>query len=304
MKGNIVLCGCTYTGIELMRNLLKCGIQIDYVVTISPKKAEQAQVSGYVDYTIFAKNHKIPVYVAENYSLKSKNDLQFFSTNKFDLLITGGWQRLIPYDVLSNLRIGGVGLHGSSEFLPKGRGRSPINWSLIQGKKRFLLHYFLMKEGVDNGDIFYIDTFDINDWDTCDTLYKKLILSQEQTLIEWIPKLLMNNFETFKQLGEPSYYPKRNPKDGIIDWSKTVFEIYDFVRALTKPYPGAFSFIGERKIMIWKAQPFDTRLSYFGKKEGEIVKVFDDMSFVVNCNSGLLLVTDYDGNILNGEIFG
>jgi methionyl-tRNA formyltransferase len=123
-------------------------------------------------------------------------------------------------------------------------------------------------------------------------------------MLAWIPKLLENNYTLYQQHGEPTYYPKRTPEDGRIDWSKTVFELYNFIRALTKPYPGAFTYIDERKIMIWKAQPFDTRISYFGKKEGEIVRIFDDGAFVVNCNSGLLLVTEYEGSISDGDILG
>ena len=190
--------------------------------------------------------------------------------------------------------------HGSSEFLPKGRGRSPVNWSLIEGKTQFILHAFLMTPGIDDGDVITHEIFDINQWDTCQTIYYKISIIQKRILAEIIPKLVSNNFKHIPQTGEPSYYEKRTPDDGLIDWSKSVHEIYNFVRALTRPYPGAFTFLNGQRLNIWKSQPFDSKIKY-ESKNGQIVEKFSTGDFVVNCKDGLLLITDYEGKVNVGD---
>jgi methionyl-tRNA formyltransferase len=299
----LVVCGVQQYGVEIIEFLYLNDFKVSYIVTIDPKKAESLNVSGYVSYEEIAKKHSIPVYYAEKYTLKTENDLTFFKKNKFDLLIQGVWQRLFPDEVLKTLKTGAIGVHGSSELLPKGRGRSPINWSLIQGKKRFFIHYFLIKPGIDDGDIFHVDSFDINEWDDCNTLYLKNLILTKKILLKALPMLKSGHFKTIEQKGEPTYYPKRTPADGAINWDLTVFEIYNFIRALTKPYPGAFTFLNGKQVSIWKAQPFDTRIVYPEALTGEVVETFQNNQFVVNCNSGLLLVTVADFMPVKGAIF-
>lgn len=299
----IVMCGCTEAGINMIDYLFSNGIIISYFVSLTPEQAQQYQVSGYVSFEEVSKKYNVPIYYPKTYSLKHENDIQFFKQMSFDLLILGGWQRLIPQEILTTLTIGGLGFHGSSEFLPKGRGRSPINWSLIEDKQQFILHLFLMTPKVDDGDIVAYELFDINQWDTCRTLYYKNSIVSKRMLVKYIPKILSGDLQTIQQKGEPTYYPKRTPEDGLIDWNKNVSEIYNFIRALTKPYPGAFTYLNGNKVFIWEAQPFDTKITYPNSKKGEIVEVFSTGNFLVNCNPGLLLVTECNTNVFTGQIF-
>lgn len=297
--GKIVMCGCCDFGLHILEYLYRKGITISHIVTLTPEQAEKYKVSGYADFKPISARLKIPIYYAREYSLKSHSDQQFFEKEKFDVLITGGWQRLIPEDILASLRVGGLGIHGSSDFLPKGRGRSPINWSLIQGRKRFIVHLFLMKPDADDGDIIGFEFFDINEFDSCNTLYIKLGLVTSRLLSHRIPKIINGTFKKIPQSGIPSYYPKRTPAEGLIDWSKDLHEIYNFIRALTHPYPGAFSYIKKHRINIWKAQPFDTRIDDPDWQTGEIIHIVDSKSFVVKCSGGLLLITEYE---LTGDL--
>jgi len=303
-EGSIVVCGCHEAGWHTIKFLLDKGLRINYLVTLDQAMADRNKVSGFKDYTSLAKEYGIPVFYVKSYSLTHPHDVAFFETNRFDLLIQGGWQRLFPENVLKSLKVGAIGVHGSSDFLPEGRGRSPINWSLIEGKKRFILHYFMIKPGVDDGNVFHYEMFDINEWDTCKTLYYKNSLITRKVLLEWIPKLLNNDFSTFRQEGVATYYPKRTAEDGLIDWMKNVFQLYDFIRGITKPYPGAFSFVNGRKATLWQACPFDTRINFPNSKYGEVVELFDK-NLIINCRSGLLLVTDYecDFTIKKGDQF-
>ena len=303
MDSKIVICGCTEAGFETLEFLLEQNITISYIVSLDNKQAKKWNVSGYCSFDKLSKKYNIPIYYPKSYSLKEKEDLDFFQHHSFDLLILGGWQRLIPDDVLSTLKIGGVGVHGSSEMLPKGRGRSPVNWSLIEGKNKYILQLFLMTPGIDDGDILDYQTFDINKWDTCRTLYYKISIVQKQKLLELIPKLIKNEFKRIPQTGEPTFYPKRTPEDGLINWNQTSEKLYDFIRAITKPYPGAFTYLDNKKIKIWKAQPFDNKITYDQNEIGQIVEIFSSGDFVVNCYTGSLLVTEYDGTVSISKIF-
>lgn len=302
MSQKIVLCGCTESIFEVTDYLLSKNIKISYFVSLNTSQAEQYKVSGYHSFEELSEKYKVPIYYPKTYSLKDDDDVAFFKENKFDLLISGGWQRLIPEKVLQTLKIGGIGTHGSSEFLPKGRGRSTINWSIIEGKKRFILHIFLMTPVADAGDIIDYKIFDINEWDTCKTVFYKFSIIQKRMLENIIPKILENKFQRKPQRAEPSYYPKRTPEDGLIDWNKSAIEVYNFIRGLTKPYPGAFTYLNGNKIFIWNAQPFDTQIDYSVKK-GQIVEKFLLRDFVVICGKDTLLVTDYEGEVNVGQVF-
>ena len=301
MNSKIVFCGCSSAGLEVLDFLISKNFEISHIISLNSQQATQYNVSGYASFDEIARKNNIPIYFPKTYSLNDSEDIGFFEKNNFDLLLLGGWQRLIPEIILSKLKIGGIGFHGSSELLPKGRGRSPVNWSLIEGKTQFILHAFLMTPGIDDGDVITHEIFDINEWDTCQSLYYKISIIQKRILAEIIPKLVSNNFKHTPQTGEPSYYAKRTPDDGLIDWSKSVHEIYNFVRALTRPYPGAFTFLNGQRLNIWKSQPFDSKIKY-ESKNGQIVEKFSTGDFVVGCKDGLLLITDYEGTVTVGEV--
>lgn len=293
-SANLVMCGCHEGGLKAIKGLLEAGYHFDSFVCLTPEQAKKYQVSGYYDYRQLADAHGIEVYIPKSYSLTSDEDQAFFRTKKFDLLIQGGWQRLFPVEVLDTLNIGALGLHGSADFLPKGRGRSPMNWSLIENRKRFLMHLFIIKSGVDDGDIIAFKDYDITNYDDIETLYFKYSIVYRQMLLENLPLVLSGNYSTVPQLGEPTYYPKRSPQDGYIDWENMdVFQIYNLVRAVTRPYPGAIADVDAKLMRIWRCRPFDSRIFYNSTSYGEVVERFEDR-FLVNCRGGLLLVDEWE----------
>jgi methionyl-tRNA formyltransferase len=290
----IVFVGCHIYGRWLLERLVAARWKFDYVVCPTPTMAEAEHISGYEDLEEVAARYHIPVRRPASYALRAPADHEFFEREQFDLLVQGGWQRLFPEKVLQELRIGAIGVHGSSDFLPKGRGRSPLNWSIIEGKQRFINHLFLIKPGIDDGDIFDYDIFDITPFDTIETLFQKDAILTARMLERSIPRLLDGTLKTIPQQGTPSYYQKRSPADGLIDWEELdVWQIHNLVRALTRPYPGAFASLNGAMTTIWKAKVFDTRITYENASYGEVVEVFDE-HLVVNCRGGLLLVEDWE----------
>ena len=281
----VAVVGCKHTTLDLICGLMRHRFAIDHCITITSEKAKEQQVAGFLDLMPFLKQWGIPTTIAQKYNLRSERDKETFLALKLDMLLVMGWQRLIPDWFLESLSIGAFGMHGSSLPLPHGRGRSPMNWSLIQNKKLFYTHLFQYKPGVDDGPVVGVQTFDINEFDDCHTLHFKNMVSMTQLCMEHLPALLDGSAVLIPQSTEGiSYYPKRTAEDGLIYWQDSALDIYNLVRAVTRPFPGAFSFLDddpEKKVFIWRAQPFDTRLRYPEARCGEIVEVFYDGEFVV-----------------------
>jgi methionyl-tRNA formyltransferase len=144
--------------------------------------------------------------------------------------------------------------HGS--LLPKYRGRCPVNWVLINGETEtgVTLHY--MVEKPDAGDIVGQKRVEISFEDTALTLMGKLEKAAVLLLEETWPLIKKGrNRRTRMDLSKGSYFGGRKPEDGLIDWRRTNTEIYNLVRAVTHPYPGAFTYHNGRKMLIWRAVP-------------------------------------------------
>ena len=291
----ICVAGCKHTTKDLIIGLEKNGFHIDHCITINPKEGEKQKVSGYYDLYYFLSENGINFTIVEKYNLTGDICRKLIEQLGIDILLVMGWQRLIPDWFLNILPLGAYGMHGSSKPLPYGRGRSPINWSLIEGRKEFYTHLFQYLPGVDDGPIVGVQKFDINPFDTCLTLHLKNTISMIRLCTKYLPSLLDGTAIKTPQSKEGiTYYPKRTAKDGLIDWTKTTIEIYNLIRAVTHPFPGAFSFVDGEIITIWRAIPFDTQLRYDEYEPGEIVETFFDGSYVVKTGDSSLLVQEYE----------
>ena len=111
-----------------------------------------------------------------------------------------------------------------------------------------------------------------------------------------INNLVNNSFVLKKQKEtDPTYYPKRSPDDGLIDWNRDMHCIDRLVRAVSKPFSGAFSFIHKEKLTIYNAQVLGANeFGFENKQPGEIIAIFENGKFLVKCIDGLLLVNEYD----------
>jgi UDP-4-amino-4-deoxy-L-arabinose formyltransferase/UDP-glucuronic acid dehydrogenase (UDP-4-keto-hexauronic acid decarboxylating) len=295
-KMNVILFGCKDTTLHVARFLSELCDRVT-LVTISPEKGAEQEVAGYVNLVPYGSLFE-RIHTARRYDLKSDDDVSFLRSLTCDLGIAVGWQRLIPPNILELFSVGVFGMHGSAQDLPFGRGRSPMNWSIIEGRGWFYTNLFRYQAGVDDGPILDTDCFSINDSDTAESLHYKNTLS--------LIKLLRNNWPNFvrgelrlkqQKAGEGSYYPKRNPSDGLIDWSDTVFNIERMVRAVTRPFYGAFSYLESHEIRIYRASLFYTDLEthqFKDKLYGEICDVFPNGKFLVRGNGGVLLVHEFD----------
>jgi methionyl-tRNA formyltransferase len=163
------------------------------------------------------------------------------------------YRYLIPESVLRLAPLGAYNLHGS--LLPAYRGRAPVNWMIVNGEREagVTLHHMVAR--ADAGDIVGQRAVAIDDSDNALTLYRKLVPLGVQLIDELHPKIVAGAAPRRKlDISKGSYFGRRTPEDGRIDWRWPARRIFNLVRAVTHPYPGAFCFVGGRKLLIWEAK--------------------------------------------------
>ena len=276
---------------------------VDLVITIAPKVLEHNQVSGFKGLGFLTDKYGIPVFEADSYFLSDPKTKEFIANNTFDIGIVMGWQRLVPKEVLDAFKHGIFGFHGNCGYLPFGRGRSPLNWSMILGDTRFNLNLFRYDEHADSPNVFATEMFQISEHDDIRTAqYKNMICSKNL-----IRKLLT----TYMEKGEipihtdskdfDSWYNKRTQADGKVDFKDRTRNIYNLIRGVAAPFPGAFCFVHEEgkeyKVTVWEAHPFDEMIDFSGFAPGEVVDVFDGKA-IIRTVDGSLRIDRYESDLV------
>lgn len=294
MKYKVVVFGVKDTSENIVEFIHHSICPVDLVMTISPEVTKKNQIAGYKGLSVLTEKYGIPVHEADSYFLTDEKTKSFLRENEFDIGISMGWQRLIPASVLECFKYGIYGFHGNCGYLPFGRGRSPLNWSIILGDSRFNLNLFRYDEKADSPNIFATEMFSITPHDDIRTAqYKNQICSKN--LIRRLLKAYEEGTITIRTESKDfdSWYTKRTAADGKIDFHDRTRNIYNLIRGVAAPFPGAFAMCGERKVTIWEAHPFDEIIDFSAYAPGEIIDVFDDKP-VVRTVDGSLLIDRYD----------
>ena len=159
---------------------------------------------------------------------------------------------MIPQSIRELVKYGAWGIHAS--LLPNYAGGAPLSWAIINGEKETGITLFRMEDGVDDGDIIAQKSFTIEYEDAIKEVYEKATIASKDIL-----KNVLTNIKDIKPIPqnkvEIEIYPQRSPKDGKIDLTKSSEEIYNFIRAQSSPYPGAFITTSDgKKLVIEKAR--------------------------------------------------
>jgi len=167
-----------------------------------------------------------------------------------DLFILAGYGKILKRKIIVIPRVMTINLHGGK--LPEYRGSSPMNWSLINGETTFGISIIKVDSGVDTGDILAESIFSIGQDDTIRDLHNKANKHFPEMLVEVLGKLSKGELWPKKQdTTGCAYYPLRFPEDGLILWDRlTANEVHNRVRALTLPYPCAYTYYGGRKVKL------------------------------------------------------
>lgn len=246
----LVVCAYHNVGYRCLEELLRQGAEVARVFTHEDNPNEEIWFSSV---RALAEKHGIPVTTTDISLPENAALLREISP---DFLFSFYYRNMIKVEILDIPKRGALNLHGS--YLPKYRGRVPVNWAVINGETEAgaTLHY--MVEKPDAGDIVDREKVAIEFTDTAHDVFHKVtdaamrVISRSWPLLrdDVAPRIPMN-------LAEGSYFGGRKPADGLIDWTRTAVQIYNLVRGVTHPYPGAFTFLDGQKIVVWQAWPME-----------------------------------------------
>ena len=289
-------------GIPALQGLRDVGFPLVAVITLDePAAAKRCATAAYSD---VLNGWDVPLHRVRN--INDEQTIQLLSEMNLDLLLVIGWSQILSSAAMATARIGAIGAHAS--LLPHNRGSAPINWAIIRGEKTTGNTLIWLADNVDEGHIIDQFEFPISAYDTCETLYQKVAESNHVMIQRVLPKLLAG-----ERLGRPQPHsdepllPRRRPADGLLDWHQSAVSVYNFIRALTRPYPGAFSFLDGRRWMIQSAAMLPT-VSGEGRVPGTVIgsvvsPVAEACGQLVACGSGCVIVLEIeadDGTILKG----
>ena len=196
-----------------------------------------------------ARQNRIPVFAPERVDAEVAGQIAAMAPQ---VIYSVYYRHLLPDAVLNAARIGAFNLHGS--LLPKYRGRAPVNWMLVNGEREAGVTFHHMVARADAGDIVAQRACTIDDSDNALSLYRKLVPLGAHLIAEYHPQIVGGRAPRIRQdLSKGSYFGRRTPEDGRIDWRWPARRIFNLVRAVTHPYPGAFCFAAGRKLFIWEA---------------------------------------------------
>jgi methionyl-tRNA formyltransferase len=242
--------------------------------------------SGQVSFRETAERHRAELI--ETSDVNDPEALGLLRRRQPEAIFVVGWSQLVR-EAFIELAPGGVfGMHPS--LLPRHRGRAPIPWAILSGLARTGVTLFEIADPTaDSGGIVGVREVEIARDETATTLFDKLARAHVELIREFVPRLIDGTAPRIPQ--DPrraSYWPKRIPTDGIIDWETRAPYLYDWVRAQTRPYPGAFTYLGEERVVVWRARPVE------GEGPAGTVLASTDEGPVVACGDGALLLEEVE----------
>lgn len=228
-----------------LEKLIEYGFDVKAVFTHKDDPHENVWFDSVAE---LAARHKIPVFAPED--INHFLWVQKIKDYKPDVLFSFYYRAMLKPALLEVPAVGCFNLHGS--LLPRYRGRCPVNWVLINGEKETGVTLHCMTPRPDDGDIVGQRKILISDDDTAKTLYTKITSAAQDVLDQTLPAIKSKKFRRIPQDNSlASYYGGRRPEQGEINWQEPAECVRNVVRALTRPYPGAFTFLRNKKIFLW-----------------------------------------------------
>lgn len=242
--------GCvesSFLALNILLSLKEHNIEIVAVIT----KDKSTFNADHVDLSGVCKTNDIPCHFEENNNRSAS--MQFMEGYQPDIIYCFGWSYLIENEFIDMPPKGFIGFHPAK--LPQNRGRHPIIWALALGLEVTASTFFQMEEGADTGPILSQVDIHIAQKDDAKDLYNKILDSMALQIKDFTLALANGTAKfTCQDHNKATSWRKRTRKDGLIDWRMQATDIYNLIRALAKPYPGAeFKYLDELQ-PVWKSK--------------------------------------------------
>ena len=269
----VVVCAYHNVGYRCLEELLRQGADVRLIFTHEDSPTEEIWFKSVRE---LADRHGIP-YVTSDINLPENVARVRETAPAF--LLSFYYRNMIKPAVLELAARGALNLHGS--YLPRYRGRVPVNWAVINGETETgaTLHY--MVEKPDAGEIVDRERVAIDFTDTAFDVFNKVTDAAVTVIGRAWPLLLAGTAPRIPMdLKAGNYCGGRKPEDGRIDWTRSAVQLYNLVRGVTHPYPGAFTHLGGQKVVIWQAWPLEG--------SGEPGRIVSREPLLVGTGEGLL----------------
>ncbi len=235
-------------GARGLRTLLARGMRVALVVTHPDDPSETIWFDSVAD---IAAEHGIPVERVDQTVPDAL--LRRVADIAPDYVFSFYFRRMLPAALLDTARIAALNMHGS--LLPRYRGRVPVNWAVLHGEQETGATLHVMEAKPDAGDIVAQQAVPILPDDTAREVFDKVTVAAEIALWNVLPRLLGGEVPRRpNDLTQGSYFGGRKPEDGRIDWARPARQVYDLIRAVAPPYPGAFFELGGQRLVVARAR--------------------------------------------------
>ncbi len=282
-----IVIGSVVTSEVVLQRMIENNFPVDYVFALDERYAKD--VSGYRPIHKLAQQNQIPNKTFRK--IEDSENVEIIRQLEPDYIFIVGLSQLVKSDILGAASKGVIGFHPTP--LPKFRGRAAMVWQVLLGVHESKCTMFLLDEGMDSGDILIQEPYIIEDTDYAEDIERKMCEAIGHMTEKLLPQLLEGTIQPVRQNEEEAtYLLKRTPEDGRIDWREPSEKIQRLIRAVSRPYPGAFSdYDGKHKVIFWKADYLENK-KYYGIS-GQIAEVTEEYLDIV-CEDGLLRVYEYE----------
>jgi methionyl-tRNA formyltransferase len=280
----ILVIGAVQTTAVTIKKLVAHDFNVVGVLGHEPLNVEL--VSGWTNLNSISKDNNIDYFSFKK--INNQECLDWAIEKKPDIIFAVGFSQLLKDEWLQMPKLGCIGFHPTK--LPEGRGRAPLAWITLE-KKGGAANFFLMGQGADDGPIFTQSFFDVYEEDDAKSVEDKIVLHIEKSLDQWLPDLKKGVWDPKQQdHNMASWYGKRGPEDGWIDWNKSAKYLDRLIKASSHPHPGAYSYCKDSKLVIWKSQT-ELKIKFQGVV-GRVVLIDSEKGYLIQCGEGLLWIND------------
>lgn len=279
--------GGTKRGYLTLEALVRSGASVSGVISLRQDEHERDRFEEPI--RELAAGHGIPLW--ETKWLKDRDYISIVRDEiRPDIAFVVGCRILIPEALYGLPRLGSLAVHDS--MLPEYRGFAPLNWAILNGEDHTGVTLFYLSEKMDGGDIVAQRRVPIGPHDTAPEVYERVCRTTIDVILDSYSQLEAGTApRRVQDYSEGTFTCSRGPADGEIDWSRPTASIYNQVRALASPYPGAYTFFEGRKLTVWSARPKEGAPRFAGRIPGRVTGRSDEGVEVLT-GDGVLIVSE------------
>lgn len=290
---NVALIGSVSSSAVALRALVESEVSVCGVLGLDEALADS--VSDYVSLRPIAEGAGISYLPFQRVSEPAV--AEFLGAQPVDLLWVIGLSQLVPDRLIAMAKHGGIGFHPT--MLPRGRGRAPVAWTIILGE-RAAVTLFVLTDRPDAGDIIAQREVPVLPGDYSADLIARTNEVLFDVVTELAPRIKSGDILRTPQQDElATYYGKRTAADGLILWNRKTELIHRLIRAAGKPYPGAFTYLGPRRVTVWRARPAEmaggSSSVRSSSEPGTILERGAESGILVQTLDGGLWLTEVEG---------